>query len=507
MDEGKKIGLWIRVSTDHQLQDDSPEHHEERGRLYAKAKGWEVVKVYRLDALSGKSVMDYLQTKEMLRDIKSGKITGLIFSKLARLARNTKELLEFSEIFREHNADLISLAESIDTSSPAGRLFYKVIASMAEWEREEIAERVAASVPIRANLGKPLGGAASFGYKWEKDANDKVTGFAIDEAEAPIRKLMYELFLKHKRKATVATLLNEKGFRTRNGSMFSDTTVLRLLRDPTAKGQRIANYTKSLGKGRKWIIKPSDEWIVKTCPAIVSEDIWNACNDILDEQEKKRQPLGKKAVHLFTSLLYCECGSKMYIPSNSKKYVCFSCKKQRISMNDLEEIYYENLKGYVLNEEQITSYVSKSRSIVEDKEQQYKSLVVERQKLQDDLNQLIELHKAKQIPTEAFGSHYNPLYEQAKQIDRTLPQIQAEIDFLRVEYLDSEVLSSNAYSLYENWPELTKEQKRQTIEEMTSRITLGKDGIHFKFRFSPATLLKIPTDSPRISKDSSKQST
>ena len=113
----KIVGIWIRVSTEDQASGESPATHEHRARSYAEAKGWQVETVYDLSAVSGKTIIHHPETQAMMADVESGRITGLIFSKLARLARNTKELLEIAEWFQQHGADLISLHESIDTST------------------------------------------------------------------------------------------------------------------------------------------------------------------------------------------------------------------------------------------------------------------------------------------------------------------------------------------------------------------------------------------------------
>ena len=111
------VGIWIRVSTDDQAKGDSPEHHLERAKLYAKAKDFDVREVYDLAGVSGKSVKDHPTTKRMLADVKRGHIKGLVFSKLARFARNTKELLEFADHFALLSFRMYALRQAFDRNA------------------------------------------------------------------------------------------------------------------------------------------------------------------------------------------------------------------------------------------------------------------------------------------------------------------------------------------------------------------------------------------------------
>ena len=484
MDKPKSVGIWIRVSTEDQARGDSPEHHEKRARFYAESKAWNVREVYHLEALSGKSVMGYSETQRMMQNIRDGRITGLVFSKLARLARNTRELLEFAEFFTDHDADLVSLQESIDTSTPAGRLFYTMIAAMAQWEREEIAERVAASVPSRAKLGKPLGGQAPYGYQWQDSR------LVPDLTESPVRKWMYELFLEHRRKKTVARLLNEAGHRTRNGSNFSDTTIERLLRDSTAKGIRRANYTRSLGEKKKWVLKPQEAWVLTPVEPIVSEGVWDQCNAILDEQRSKNKRPARKTVHLFSGVAHCFCSQKMYVPSNSPKYTCYKCRN-KIPLEDLEEVFQHQLKNFFLSPSEVNTYLNRADEAIRDKEDLLRSLTEEQGQVREEMEKVYRLYLDDQITPQGFGTRYKPLEERVGQIEDQLPQLQAEIDFLRIQHLSSDRILTEAQDLYSRWEDLSPEEKRRIVENITERIIVGEGEvtIHLAYLPSPSEVM------------------
>ena len=475
--EIKSVGIWIRVSTEDQVRGESPEHHEQRARAYAELKGWHVAEVYRLDAVSGKSVMGHPIAKRMLADIRTGAITGLVFSKLARLARNTKELLDFAEVFRACDADMVSLAESIDTSSPAGRLFFTMIAAMAQWEREEIAERVKASVPVRAKLGKPLGGLAPFGYRW---VNKRLE---VDPEAAPVRALAYELYAEHRRRKSVAKILNERGYRTRAGALFTGNTVLRMIEDPSAKGLYRANTTRVADNDAGWEFKPEEEWVYTPVEPIVPEELWERCNGILRSQRTERKP-AKKPRYLFAGFAVCQCGPKMYVPSNSDKYVCTACRN-KIPVNDLETVFRSELTDFLVSPEEVDAHLAAASEMIREKQRLIDAAAIELKKLLVQENELFDLYHEGLVPKADFGRRLKPLSERRAQIEEELPSLEAQRDVLKIGLVSNAEILEDTKDLANRWPDLPWERRRQIVEAITDRLVIGKEGVE-------VALLQVP---------------
>lgn len=477
--ESKTVGIWIRVSTEDQARGESPEHHLERAKAYATAKGWTVREVYDLAGISGKTVKDHPEAKRMLADIKRGHITGLIFSKLARLARNTKELLEFADLFRESGADMISLQETIDTSTPAGRLFFTMIAAMAQWEREETADRVKASVAIRAKLGKPINGRAPYGYQW-KDRK-----LVVHPDEAPIRRKAYELFLELRRKGAVARMLNGAGYRTRDGKPWRDMQVTRVLVDSSAKGIYLFNRGSKHGDWKSKP-KPESEWGRAECEPIVPETLWNQVNQIIEEQLKSWKKPGKLPTQVFGNLARCHCGAKMYVRSNSPKYVCRACHN-KVSITDLDAVIHEQLQDFFAQPERIAGHLQQANQNLAEKERLLTAHVQRIQKIQEDMTRTHRLYLDGEITGSGFGQFFKPAEQQLHQLQAELPKLQADLDLLKVNNLSADEVLAEARTLYDRWPSMTTEAKRKIAESLIESIVIGEGEIDITFSYLPSS--------------------
>ena len=470
------VGVWIRVSTDDQARGESPHHHMERAKAYAGIKGYEIRETYDLAGVSGKSVKDHAEAKRMLQDIKRGHIKGLIFSKLARLARNTRELLEFAEFFQQKGAALISIEESFDTSTPVGLLFYTIIAAMAQWEREEIGSRVRASVEVRAKLGKPISGVAPFGYKW-KDRK-----LVIHTEQAPIRKLTYELFLQHQRKGAVARILNDRGFRTRDGKQWYDTSVGRVLTCTSAKGVYYINRSKHIGAWKSEP-KPESQWGEVRCEALVSEEVWNQVNRILEEQAKQVKKPGKTPKQLFSGLLHCVCGSRMYVTTNSPKYRCDKCSA-RIPCLDIEHIFLDQLRAYFADPERIAGHIRNAIESAREKTGLLATTATEIAKVKEQMSRTHQLYLAGAASIERFKELNEPLEERLRQLQEERLRLQAEVDVGKADTLSAEAVIEEAVKLQELWPTLDLEKKRQIVQSLVESITVDVPHQRITLRFT-----------------------
>lgn len=495
------MGIWIRVSTDEQAQGESPKHHELRARGFAESKGWDVREVYNLAGVSGKTVAEHPECKRMMRDVERGHVTGLIFSKLARFARSTMELLKMAEFFQKHGADLVSLQEAIDTSTASGRLFFSVNAALAQFEREEIASRVAASVPVRAKLGKPLGGAAPFGYQWKEKR------LVPHPEHAAVRLRAYELFAEHKRLRTVARLLNEQGMRTRDQTTrkagnFSATTVRRIIQDTTAKGEHRLNYTKSHGDGKSWAVKAAHEWIVNPVEPIVPKELWERCNAILDARMVEGKRPAKKGKSPFTGFVRCHCGKAMYVPSDSAKWTCYACKN-KIPASDLEGCFLDEIKTFMVSPDLVSAFRAEALSGTDAKRGALAALGRERDRVKAEADRCFTLFEANALTVEQFKERFQPLDARRAGLDRELIRAQGELDALLVEEVSCDRIAAEGRSFYDEWPSMDMDRRRSVVELFLREVTVGVDDVVVDLFNLP--VFELTADCERTLRGSSRQ--
>ena len=153
MTDLKRVALYARVSTKNS-QD--PETQLMALRDYAKARKLEVFSEYVDVGISGaKDSRPALN--QLMEDARKRRFDAVLVARFDRFARSTRHLVLALEEFNALGVDFISLSESVDTSTPMGKMVYVVIAAVAELERSLIRERVVMGLQRAKAQGKQLG--------------------------------------------------------------------------------------------------------------------------------------------------------------------------------------------------------------------------------------------------------------------------------------------------------------------------------------------------------------
>ena len=154
MPDKKRIAIYARVSTKNNGQD--PETQLVALREYVQARGFDAVDEYVDVGISGskdrRPALDRL-----MKDARRRRFDAVLVARFDRFARSTRHLVLALEEFNALDIDFISLSESIDTSTPMGKMVYTVIAAVAELERSLIGERVVMGINRAKVKGKRLG--------------------------------------------------------------------------------------------------------------------------------------------------------------------------------------------------------------------------------------------------------------------------------------------------------------------------------------------------------------
>lgn len=376
--EGKKCFLYLRVSTEMQVDGYSLEAQKNCLKKFAEREELVIAGVYEDAGKSGKSIEGRPAFRRMLSDIESGaEIDYVMVYKLSRFGRNAADILNSLELLQTYDVNLICIEEGIDSSQTSGKLLISVLSAVAEIERENILEQTMNGRREKARQGKWNGGPAPYGYM----IKDEI--LSINEEEAEIVRTIYDKYVNTRLGYSgIAKYFNLQGIKKtpRKESdieEFSAHFIQLLIDNPVYCGKiAYGRRSKERVKGKKneyKLVKQKEYCLVDgQHEGIISEELWQKAQEKrLATGIKYASKLGNERAHLLTGIIKCpKCGCGMYAnrvcwtkkDGTYKEVMYYSCSRNKqsrgrhcdysanLKKTDIEPLVVEVIKKLVQDE-------------------------------------------------------------------------------------------------------------------------------------------------------------
>ena len=314
--------LYLRVSTEMQVDGYSLDAQREMLTQVAKEKCMQVVEEFRDEGKSGKNTTGRPAFQKMIGRIQNGnpdKVDYVLIFKLSRFGRNAADILNNLQIMEDCGVNLFAAQDNIDSADASSKLLVTMLAVVAEIERDNIQTQTQAGRKQKACEGGWNGGQAPLGYRIENGH------LVVNEAEAELVRLVFEKYAHtNMGYSGIAKWLNKNGHRRnvrQNGryATFTDFAVKTILDNPVYTGKVVyRRYSKEKIQGRRneyrRVVNDQYQIFDGEHEAIVPDELWEAVR-------AKRQVVagrpqnhyGPKHIHVLSGIVRCpECGRPMY---------------------------------------------------------------------------------------------------------------------------------------------------------------------------------------------------
>lgn len=465
----KRAAAYARYSSDRQ-SDISIEAQLEEIKRFASEKGYEIVAVYT-DRAQSASTDERPQFQKMVEDAKKGLFDAVIVHKVDRFSRNMYDAVVYKALLKKHSVELLSVSEAIG-DDPSGELIFHITTSVADWYRKNLANEILTKTKYVAAKGYHVGGKPPFGYGLEevKDEQGKIRKrYVINEEEAKVVREIFELAAQGLSLAKIAHILNDKGYRTRRGNIWTARSIYEILRNEKYKGTMV--WCK--GTKRNYHAKRTDTLYVDgVIPAIVSPELWEKARRTAHIQHR----VNKKRQYRLLGLVYCYCGSPMTAGQGGDypRYRCAKAQRERITghaaigVNRLETFVFSAIKHKFLDN---VDFEKLAENINRQFEQEALEESEEKMKLLEELQEV-----QRQIDNAVNAILKGVAVEELRDKLEKLKQRQAEIKRRLSERKKTMLVTPEM--LKKDWPEIEKkfeENPEELARSLIRKIKIHKD--------------------------------
>lgn len=293
---------------------------------YADINDWDIYDIYTDDGRSGKNITGRPELQRLLKDVEEGRIDNVLVYKLDRLTRSLIDLMEMINFFEKYDCSLNSHTEKLDTSNAVGRMFVKILGTFAEFERENLAERVAFGYEQKTREGNYTNTNGVFGYDYIRATKTEDGKLVVNPQEAPIVNQIYDWYISGYSMLKITKLLKDMGVPTKRGGKWSQTTIRSILTNPLYVG--IVRYSVKSKKSGKYFETDGKAII----PILTMEKFEEAQHCMKKRQNfnTRRYPSEKA---YYSRVLKCsKCGGTMYARQQVQgkgHYISYSCNNAR----------------------------------------------------------------------------------------------------------------------------------------------------------------------------------